>query len=99
MERSRCAGECLWGQSGGEAGAAARTGWGPRREGAPEEAWPWGITGPCERGLLVAPTFPSLVVRVLLPVPTQSLPQYSSLSDHVKASFVPSSGWGPSPVS
>ena len=42
MERSRCAGECLWasdhGQRGGEAGAAARLGWGPRREGAREEA-------------------------------------------------------------
>lgn len=70
----------------------------PGGKGHQRRRGPGASQGPA-RGLLVAPTFPSLVVRVLLPVPTQSLPQYSSLSDHVKASFVPSSGWGPSPVS
>lgn len=63
----RACGASDQGQSSGEAGAAARTGWGPRREGATEEAWPQGIIGPWERGLSVAPTFHSSAVRVLVP--------------------------------
>ena len=62
------------GQSGVEAGAAARTGWGPRREGATEEAWPQGIIGPGREACLWHPRFIVQRSECLFPVPTQSLP-------------------------